>query len=442
MTKRIALWGLCLVLISPYAWAQVSVELEINAEITDVTDDDSDDFVTWSPVNCRARLVGSSGPGTETVHLSNLAGGGDVAFDQLLTPWPADTTATKSTLQVVLPKNGSWVGFVIAGKFGSPSTKDEDTVIQCRLGNSTGAVLGQEELMVRVRKDAAKLTVDERDRYLAAVAQLNTLGDYAQFQRMHAVASAEAHGGPGFLPWHRAMLLQYERLLQSVDPSVTLPYWKFDESAANVFSQDFMGANGRSVAFGRVAVDFSATNPLSGWEVQGLRLVRGTANRASTPPVQNDTATLNPINPGQYRSFVQLERNPHGSAHVWVGGWMGSVPTAVRDPIFFMLHCNVDRLWAQWQHDRGRFDPNSSSTYSAQSGGLVGHNVNDTMWPWNDVTTAPRPSVAPGSPFAPAAPFDLGPPAAPTPGDTIDYAGHSVPSDGLGFCYEQVPFGS
>ena len=45
-----------------------------------------------------------------------------------------------------------------------------------------------------------------------------------------------------------------------------------------------------------------------------------------------------------------MEFNPHGSAHTsFILGFINDVGTAARDPLFFMLHANVDRLWAKWQ---------------------------------------------------------------------------------------------
>jgi len=42
-----------------------------------------------------------------------------------------------------------------------------------------------------------------------------------------------------------------------------------------------------------------------------------------------------------------LESLPHNVVHVlWEGGWL--VPTAAQDPIFYLHHCNMDRLWDLW----------------------------------------------------------------------------------------------
>jgi tyrosinase len=41
----------------------------------------------------------------------------------------------------------------------------------------------------------------------------------------------------------------------------------------------------------------------------------------------------------------------HNLVHVWVGGTQGTMlpSTSPNDPIFFLHHCNIDRLWALWQ---------------------------------------------------------------------------------------------
>jgi tyrosinase len=46
-----------------------------------------------------------------------------------------------------------------------------------------------------------------------------------------------------------------------------------------------------------------------------------------------------------------LEVVPHNSVHGIVGGiggWMGDQNTAARDPIFWLHHANIDRLWEAW----------------------------------------------------------------------------------------------
>jgi hypothetical protein len=50
-----------------------------------------------------------------------------------------------------------------------------------------------------------------------------------------------------------------------------------------------------------------------------------------------------------FTSFTSTLEGIHDSVHVWVGGTMGFIATAPADPIFWMHHCNIDRLWWTWQ---------------------------------------------------------------------------------------------
>jgi tyrosinase len=57
-----------------------------------------------------------------------------------------------------------------------------------------------------------------------------------------------------------------------------------------------------------------------------------------------------------------LEGTPHGAVHVSVGGWMAVVPQAAQDPIYWLHHANIDRLWTLWlARGGGRTDPTTTS---------------------------------------------------------------------------------
>ncbi|HEX9668190.1 MAG TPA: tyrosinase family protein, partial [Thermoanaerobaculia bacterium] len=51
----------------------------------------------------------------------------------------------------------------------------------------------------------------------------------------------------------------------------------------------------------------------------------------------------------------ELEFQPHNVVHVAVGGsgWMSDPACAARDPIFWLHHANIDRLWQQWLNLEG-----------------------------------------------------------------------------------------
>jgi tyrosinase len=372
--------------------------------------------------------TGTAGP-TVTVRLTSVSGatGGAVQFSS------SAAGPFGNSLTVTVPTGGSSVNFFVAGKFGQPSTNRDDVTIEARAGST---LIGSVDLMVRIRKDANTLTNPERDRFIAAFATLNNrgLGRFADFRDMHtAVSQPQAHGAPGFLPWHRAYILDLERELQAIDPSVALPYWRFDQPAPSVFIREFMGVPD---ALGNV--QFSPTNPLRFWSTDGVPgIVREPLFNTSTAAAfVIDEATTLALG-ADYQDFLNMEGDPHGNAHTSFSGSIDSVPTAARDPLFFLLHCNVDRLWAKWQKNNGRFDKAVAQSFFGDPTNPLGHNLGDTMWPWNGDINPPRPPTAPGGTLADS-------PCVPAPGrspkveDCLDYRGEVVSSSCMGFDYDDA----
>jgi tyrosinase len=415
----------------------MNVELQINNSISPQAR-----FVGWAPSPCRIRVtnpVGAIGPSV-SVQLRSVsaAGGGAVGLRK------GTTGAFASTLTLTVPLNGTSVPFFVAGRFGQPSTSNGDVRIEARAKlnplSTTLTPVGVIRLMVRIRKNAESLTTAERDRFLAALAQLNNqgAGRFADFRNMHTdVSSPQAHGAPGFLPWHRAYLLDLERELQAIDPTVALPYWRFDQAAPKLFTPDFFGTHSNGT------VQFGASNPLQFWVTDGIQgVTRGPRNNWNPatqpgPTVITEAATL--ALGAAYPAFRTMEGNPHGTAHTRWDGFIRSIGTAAKDPLFFLLHCNVDRLWAKWQRQNGRFDPALASSYDSNSGNPIGHNLPDTMWPWNGVITPPRPPTAPGGAMA-GSPCASAPGPQPNVQSSLDYQGAVNALSREGFDYDDVRF--
>jgi tyrosinase len=406
----------------------MNVELQINNSVSAGAR-----FVSWAPSPCRIRVTNPSGATTRVVNVKltgvSAASAGAVVFR-------AGTTGLfANTLTLPVPINGTSVPFFVAGRFGRPSVNNGDVTIEARAGVT---LVGSVRVMVRIRKNANKLTPGERDRLVSAFAQLNNQGTgrFTDFRDMHTnVSSPQAHGAPGFLPWHRAYLLDLERELQAIDPSVSLPYWRFDQPAPNIFTPEFFGV---SDALG--TVQFSPTNPLQFWKTDGVQGInrRPFFNTAAAPPgLRTEAQTL--ALGTQYPAFRTLEGNPHGSAHTSFGGSISSINTAARDPLFFLLHCNVDRLWAKWQRQNGRFNPAQAASYDSKPGNPIGHNLPDTMWPWNGITGPPRPPTAPGGALA-ASQCVSAPGPQPRVQSSLDYQGSVNALSRMGFDYDDVPF--
>jgi tyrosinase len=470
------------------------VEIEIGSVST------LDDYVTWSPKLCRIRWINPSLPlqisfqkpfisnsfvvsqasfiepgisnasssDSTYVTLQNMQGTNRLRFaDNTLT---TAHTATDLTLTLALPGDSSWVYFYVAGNFNNASISDKDAVMEIT-DVSTGLLLSREAMMVRIRKNANTLTAAERDLYLGALKKLDlTYNDYIDFVKTHSrdntgivmskVASRQAHAGSAFLPWHRIYILHLERLLQAVDPSVALPYWKFDENAPNVFNANFMGSNSKTNI-----VTLSATNPIVSWTLPGEGVPVGIQRKTpygnnGHPAVGTEIATL-ALGGAlfSYSGFKSMEVSFHNLAHSKSGSksWLISQITSTRDPIFFLLHSNVDRLWAKWQWLHDRYAINDTIAYDLQGSfrapapGVLGPNTtanrtfgqyaDDTIWPWDNVTggtgAAARPHIAILTPL-PVTLNSALPGTKPTIKSMIDYIGitGAVPGADLGFEYD------
>lgn len=421
------------------------------------TDAPAGRYLGWTPSPAALRVLDPDGATAPIrVVLGNRTGAGGKLVFRADRKDPA-----LDELTVDLAVDGRPSGFVVAGRFGAPSVVDGDAPLLIRRAVAARPLLASFPLMVRIRKNANLLATAERDALLAALAGLNSDGTFQSFRNVHVGATErEAHGLDGFLPWHRGYVLDLERELQRRAPAVALPYWRFDEPAPRLFTGAFLGTSDQAGV-----VRFAPSNPLRTWSTDGQlgisrRPLFDTATRPANggtqgpPRTEQQTIAIGDTFAGLVRPpqvpgrppVRGLEANPHGRAHTSFGGSIGAVATAARDPLFFLLHCNVDRLWAKWQWLRRRFDTQSALSYAfggavpASGVPRVGHNLLDTMWPWNDVRTAPRPTFAPPRPRFPAAAVTAAPGRRPTVRSMIDYQAHGSAEDRLGFDYDDVPY--
>ena len=462
----------------------MSVRIIINQ-----SEDPHADYIGWAP--CPLELY-STNESEQKILLKNNDPnqGGQVVFMH------DRQGPVEDQWSMTLPADGSAVKLWIAGKFDQErqqvmaSTQDKDAVIDI-LDAITSSKLGEKRLMVRVRKNANLLSEGERDRFLSALVQLNSPDEngvikFLDFLNMHLQDTRlETHGRSCFLPWHRAYLLALERNLQDIDPSITIPYWKFDEPAPNLFSKDFIG---RPLDSG--SVDFSPSNPLINWTLQLFGVGNGRLRRnflkistrvdeeiimrISDPALErafkvsnNEAHTLGLSN--EFAGFRKMEGDPHAKVHKSFLGLINYIGKAPADPLFFLVHSNVDRLWAKWQwlsgEEGSHFDPENSKSYPLQGSGnaelatalrsrgssisrepFLGNFSMDTMWPWNgEFNTGqpedsnPRPHSAPGGPFPSSIIVDQ-PGSHPRVRDMIDFQGQFDPQANLGFAYDDVPY--
>lgn len=188
------------------------------------------------------------------------------------------------------------------------------------------------------------------------------------------------HGTIQFLTWHRMYLFYFEQVLQqaSGDSNLRLPFWDYE-------TDGHIPPAYRAPTY--VDGGVSKPNPLYIANRQA-QLNAGTA--ALTPAV---TSTAGALPSTTYSPFnTALEQTPHGSVHCATGvascpsGYMGYVPSAGNDPIFYSHHANIDRVYECWLrvNPTARL-PNNAAQLAAHfsfingSGTLVSSKVGDMV---------------------------------------------------------------
>ena len=262
-----------------------------------------------------------------------------------------------------------------------------------------------------IRRDIQLVSDMERNRFIAAILALDTARFYPDgvsfwdkqediHKNAHA-AGADVHTGFAFLGWHRELVNRLEGLLREVDPDLSLHYWDWtvDPTStaggrANLFTPQFMGnAHGDA---GPPLQDFESTEGFGHTHV--WRNVLG-----GVPAIISDHDLIHSsdgaMQSGQYDLFLNAMQIAHGYAHVsYIRGTISDSHFSFHDPFVFLLHSNVDRLWAMWQTQIGqewRLDPNQ--TYGA-AGADPMSSLNTEVQPWAGDEGTGYPPLRPWAP--------------------------------------------
>jgi tyrosinase len=175
-----------------------------------------------------------------------------------------------------------------------------------------------------------------------------------------------------FLPWHRMYLAFFEQIVMAAVERLggpadwALPYWNYsdtDNTDARVLPPAFRAEtlpDGSSNAL-RVEQRVSGANA-------GNSL--GSVNHVDLSFAFGEHSFIavggGPGFGGPRTDFNHEEGDagavevvPHGAMHMGVGGsfppgWMSSFNTAPLDPIFWLHHCNIDRLWEVWLRENSQ----------------------------------------------------------------------------------------
>lgn len=306
----------------------------------------------------------------------------------------------------------------------------------------------------RVSAVALAADTSARDNFLEALIRLknrqavgapNGFSVYDQFVLIHgAIMALRVPGWPGtvnvghwnigFCPWHRIYLREFELALQNEVAGVMLPYWDWTDHATTVselFSGDFLSelrsGNASPVTDGVLRNPVPPAERPSWWpgslgvtgfpifieEGRGPQLTRGTPSNVSWPPtpqaiqtietLDQSSSTLNRywifwlaleggvpgVNLGS--GLSALAARTHNAGHNFIGGHMAG-SFSPNDPVFFLHHANVDRIWDNWQknmraahagsNDADHYPPDNDVTPWDGQPIPRGHRIDDALWPW------------------------------------------------------------
>jgi len=203
------------------------------------------------------------------------------------------------------------------------------------------------------------------------------------------------HSSWFFLPWHRMYLYWFERIVRSIVLSSggpadwALPYWNYGRDD---------NARALPPAFRTATLPDGSPNPLlvvnraPGFNT-GAKLSAGIVSADIALGLLNFSPAPLPgfgggvSAPTQFDTYAgQLENIPHNIVHSQIGGLMGDPHTAAQDPIFWLHHANIDRIWNQWIGlGTGRANPtdtawlNPTFTLYNESGASVTNRASDVL---------------------------------------------------------------
>jgi tyrosinase len=150
------------------------------------------------------------------------------------------------------------------------------------------------------------------------------------------------HAIPYFLAWHRGYLYYLEQQLRAVsgNKSLVLPYWDYYTTP-------------------QMPAEFINPSPLN-----PLYVPRVNTNVIDALTLAPFAGTVTNMQRGLTNAFeTSFENMPHNPVHNIIGNVMADMQSPT-DPIFWLHHANVDRLWSAWQQGGGgRTTPPIGNSY-------------------------------------------------------------------------------
>ncbi|KAJ2932727.1 hypothetical protein H1R20_g4366, partial [Candolleomyces eurysporus] len=249
-----------------------------------------------------------------------------------------------------------------------------------------------------VRKEWRDLSATHKRDYIRAVKCLqqrralnttlpNKFNRFDEFSLSHSNAAERVHGVGQFLPWHRHFGYLYHQALRDCNYAGPVPYWDWtrDTNGDTLIQHSPLfdpvtGFGGDGIAstytpptdddgtpfpiIPEFMIGCVGTGPFADLVLHvgpGRRftdhcLVRGFHEELRPSLSQHHISNI--MNQTTYDNFWNsLDGLPfkpdfrlHDAGHGFMGGDMISFYTSPNDPIFFLHHAGLDRIWWKWQN--------------------------------------------------------------------------------------------
>jgi len=203
----------------------------------------------------------------------------------------------------------------------------------------------------RERENYECMSPERRQRFHQAILDVSNpadplYGTMKAFIERHGTGFSTVHIDQYFLHFHRAYAYELEEILRQKNCKITIPYWSFSDRPTDPFpylpfTNQGMGDNGSPICV--------ATGPFAFWTpaAKTTCLSRNFVN--SVLPTLTQLNQIMARGGLQFTLFAnEMQYSYHNGVHVTIGA-DSVTPLSPNDPLFFLLHNNIDRQWWNWQ---------------------------------------------------------------------------------------------
>ncbi|OQD86236.1 hypothetical protein PENANT_c008G08884 [Penicillium antarcticum] len=227
-----------------------------------------------------------------------------------------------------------------------------------RLGFFTGTCTEKE---MTVRKEWRNLSKTEQNNFLDAVQCLMdkppksglaaTTSRFSDLQALHRGMSNTAyadiiHHVGQFFPWHRYYMHVCETILrEECGYAGSIPYWNEQKDAdrGQMWESSLWGADAFDGRFSNYTLHIGPGDEDTNCLQRAWNAEMAVSNANSTSlDMCNAYNTYSPW-------WDWISNIPHKGVHTYIGGVMADIKSSPDDPIFFMHHMYIDRVWWLWQ---------------------------------------------------------------------------------------------